>query len=161
MHSKVKIGHQNPPPGDDKLTFAGDMTLPVPYNPPLNPVSKGVRILLADASDNILLDATVPGGAYDPVTGTGWSTSASSWRYRSRTGVQGIVKVLLKPNASGLFKFIVGGKNGSYGVPANALPLHATLVIDSPTAMTGQCGEVHYGAGSCAFNGSATTVRCR
>jgi hypothetical protein len=163
LRSKLKLGRQHTPPGDDKLKFAGELTLPTPYNPPLNPPGNGVRLLIDDANGQPLLDVTIPGGVYDAGTGTGWRLSSSAWRFQSRTGVLGIVKVQLKPSVStqGLIKFSVGGKNGAYVVPGNGLPLRATLVLDPPTATTGQCGEIAYAPERCVFNGSGTAVSCR
>ncbi len=62
--------------------------------------------------------------------------------------------------AAGLLTFAVVGRHGTYAPPAG-LPLKATLVIDSPLASTGQCGETAFGAASCVFNGSGSTLRCR
>jgi hypothetical protein len=45
------------------------------------------------------------------------------------------------------------------------LPLKGTLVIDSPLARTGQCGEALFPGPrpipSCAFNTSESTLKCK
>ena len=41
-------------------------------------------------------------------------------------------------------KFSIWGKNGSYAVTGPNLPVVATLVIDSPFAASGQCGEAFF-----------------
>jgi len=45
------------------------------------------------------------------------------------------------------------------------MPLKGTLVIDSPVAQTGQCGELLFAgpapAPHCAFNASRSTLRCK
>src|SRR5205823_5394324 len=63
---KVVIAKLDTPPGDDKLTFKGSMTLPT--SPAVDPVTKGVRVLIADSMQGSVLDATVPGGAFDVAT---------------------------------------------------------------------------------------------
>jgi hypothetical protein len=56
-----------------------------------------------------------------------------------------------------LLKFRVKGKRASLPpVPGNPA-LTAILVLDSPAATTGQCGEAVL---PCTFNGSATSRRC-
>src|SRR3989441_10042893 len=64
-NAKLVLAKLAPPAGDDTLAFKGRMTLPTA--PPLDPVTTGVR-LLADP----VLDVTIPGGAFDPATMTGW-----------------------------------------------------------------------------------------
>jgi hypothetical protein len=76
------------------------------------------------------------------------------------------VKVSLKLSRSvpGLIKFNIKGRNGSWPVAPNRIPLAATLVLDPPVATTGECGEARFPgppAPSCAFKPSGNTVRCR
>src|SRR5205823_462122 len=53
------------PAADDRLRLRGRLTLPFPFSPPLDPMTKGVRILLDDAMGGRPLDVSVPGGAYN------------------------------------------------------------------------------------------------
>jgi hypothetical protein len=66
--------------------------------------------------------------------------------------VNGITKVVLKNlvPGSGEIKFTVVGKNGTYLLPTGPT-VRATLVIDSPMATTGQCGESTYTGSQCKF----------
>jgi len=45
------------------------------------------------------------------------------------------------------------------------MPLRGTMIIDSPLATTGQCGEALFPgpapAAHCAFNPSGSTLRCK
>jgi len=43
------------------------------------------------------------------------------------------------------------------------MPLKGTMIIDSPLATTGQCGEALFPgpAPHCAFNASRGTLRCK
>src|SRR3989454_8952718 len=63
--AKLALGKLGAPAGDDTLAFKGRMTVPVA--PAIDPVTTGVRVLVDGA-----LDATIPGGAFDPATETGW-----------------------------------------------------------------------------------------
>ena len=110
--------------------------------------------------NSVVVDATVPGGAL-------WSggNPRPVWIYRDRAGtVEGITKVVVKERTpgSGELRFSVQGKLGTYGTPMPPT-VKATLVIDSPIATTGQCGESTYTDGdvaSCKFVG-ADRVLCR
>jgi cysteine-rich repeat protein len=138
-----------PPPGDDGLSIKGAAI--VPTSPALDPPNRGVRLLLTGATGAILFDVTIPPGAYDATTKSGWVTNGANtaWTYKSPgTSTQGIQKVQIKldPTASGAIKFTVKGKNGVYPVVATDLPVMATLVLDVPTAAGGQCVELRFPA---------------
>jgi len=57
------------------------------------------------------------------------------------------------------------GKHGSYAMSPADMPLKGTMIIDSPLATTGQCGEALFPgpapAPHCVFNPSGSTLRCR
>ena len=56
---KLAITKLATPPGDDKLAFKGQMTLPFPFSPALDPGSRGARVLL-EGTAGALLDVTIP-----------------------------------------------------------------------------------------------------
>ena len=75
------------------------------------------------------------------------NASHTTWSYKNGLGaIQGIIKVVVKtsPATPSLVRFSAGGRNGSYALGPNGLPLTATFVIDSPTARTGQCGTAAF-----------------
>jgi hypothetical protein len=157
--ARIRIRNLNPPGGDDRLRLRGRMT--VPTSPPIDPVTNGVRILLDDAQGAHLLDAIIPGGS-------GWKANpaGTSWRYRNPAGLLGITKVRIRSHpGTGQFRFAVVGKSGSYRAAANGMPLKGTIVIDSPIARTGQCGEMLFPgpapAPHCGLNASGNVLRCR
>jgi hypothetical protein len=162
---RLAISRLAPPPGDESLKLSGEITLPFPYTPSINPVTKGARILVYDADRTRVIDAIIPGGPYDPNIRSGWTTSGYGWSYRSTGAVAGITKIQLKKLAStpGRIKFVVKGKNGTYLVPTGTLPLRGTLVIDAPNATTGQCGDAIFTVppGQPACTSTATSIKCR
>jgi hypothetical protein len=155
LKTKLTMAKLASPGGDDRVKFKGTFT--VPTDPPIDPVTKGVRLLVTDGTGAVAVDATAPGGGL-------WTGGALRpvWIYRDRTGANdGLTKVVLKQRTPGEIRFTVQGKLGTYGTP---LPptVTATLVIDTPIATTGQCGEVTYtdgGAQSCKF--VADRVLCK
>ena len=174
---RLVIGRLNTPPGDDKLLFQGEMVLPFPYSPPLDPVANGVRVLINDVAGTPVMDATIPGGVFDPATSVGWAVDASgkAWRYKN-TGatvppIGGIKRILLRDVSNavgntqpGRLKFVVMGRSGSYAMDASAMPVQGTLVLDPPTAVTGECGKALFPGPpepSCSFNTMGSTLRCR
>jgi hypothetical protein len=159
------------PPGDDRLTMKGTLN-GVPTTPPINPVAKGARILVNSPSsaDTAILDVTLPPGAFAGTSGWKANSAATSFKYQNKnpSGFQGIIKTIIKVNTKvpGQVKFTVVGKGGSFPVLPTQLPLKGTLVIDSPIAQTGQCGEAKFPGppdptGACAFNSSGSTVKCK
>ena len=87
-----------------------------------------------------MLDATVPGSAYNTLTRTGWKVNGShtTWTYKNPgTDPNGftVVGVKTTPSKPGLVKLKAKGKNGAYAVHTNHLPLHATFILDPPFAV--------------------------
>ena len=128
----------------------------LPLTPPVDPVTKGVRILVYDNTGATVVDATIPGGAYSTLTKTGWQLNRlgtrATYNNRSTTGpwISGIrtVTVSVVPKTPGLFRFSVGGKKANIAnVPAANLPVTAKMLLDPPFANSGQCGNALFPGG--------------
>lgn len=147
-------------PGRQRVRVAA--VVDVPTTPPIDPVAKGLRIVIGDATGDTV-DLVLPPGAVDPGTGRGWyaSGSGTAWRYRDRDGTaNGIMKALVRRRSatSGETKVVVFGQNGTYPVPLSP-PVVASIVIDAPTATTGQCGEGTFGL--CFYRNQGAKLLCR
>jgi parallel beta-helix repeat protein len=156
------------PPGDDMLTFKGELVVSHPFAPALDPVAAGIALVIEDAAGARVLDVTISGGAYDRVTKVGWEAarSGTSWKYVNKTVTppSGITSVTIKDMSKkqpGLLKVKVTGKHGSYPVDTLSLPLTGLLILDPPTAATGQCGVATFVGPkqSCATDGKG--VKCK
>ena len=161
--SAVRITRIDTPPGDDSLAFNGRMVITHPFSPALDPATYGVGIVITDQLGTSVLDAVIPGGAYDPETKVGWRTSSTGrrWRYvnKSSTPANGITSVVIKDLSNrqpGLIDFRIKGRRGNYAVAPAAATLTGTLVLDPPTAETGQCG-----VGTIACINDPGSMRCR
>jgi hypothetical protein len=143
-------------PGDDGLSFVGEMTIPT--TPPIDPRANGARILLAGTGGTVA-DVEIPGGAFDEVTKTGWKVNkaGTAFKFTSKTGVSGITTVSVKGNAKqpGLQKLKVVGKQGAFPIAAPELPLAVTVVLEP----NGQCGTTAFA--SCTLNASGATLKCK
>ncbi len=167
---KLTITKLLAPPNDEKLTLKGFLTS-VPNSPLVDPLTNGLRVLLTDNLGVTSVDVTIPGGAYDAGTKTGWKVNGAgtSWTYKGPgTGTNGLQKAQLKaiPSTPGKYKFNVKGKNGNYPVNTSALPLVGTIVIQTPVAISGQCGEATFPAvppakPSCVSASGGKTVKCK
>jgi hypothetical protein len=170
------------PAGTHKLKASGRCT-PFLETPPPDPETNGIRLVLQDAADNVVLDELLPGGTYDPFTRAGWRVHSfpqgmtASYKNTDESFANGIrtVKFVWKIG-QGITKFTVVGKNGTYPLAPGDEPVKFTLVIDTPVATTGQCCEAYFlpsphpddqqpdGAahttGNCAFKG-AGTLTCK
>ena len=147
--------------GGGRIRFSG--TLAVPSTPAIDPVAKGLRLVLRDAAGALTADIAIPPGVFDPDTRRGWfeNVSGRTFRYRDPEGLAGgIEKVVVKHQlqAAGLLKVIVFGRHGLFPLP-EVLPVVATVVIDAPVATTGQCGEGTLGA--CVFRNEGRKLICR
>ena len=158
-----RITRLDTPPGDDTLAFQGRMVLAHPFSPMLDPVARGVGIVITPMRGTPVLDVVLPGGAYDPLSKVGWRVSSSGkrWRYtdKSSTPASGITSVVIKDLSSrrpGLIDFSIKGRDGDYAAASDPVTLTGTLVLDPPTAETGQCA-----AATAACLADPRSVRCR
>ncbi|TME74564.1 MAG: hypothetical protein E6I48_09045 [Chloroflexi bacterium] len=144
-----------------RLTSPGDMTfdvrgaMVVPPSPPIDAASKGIRLVMKNFYE-VPLDATVPGGL-------GWGDSGGGWVYRDPVGANGgITRVVLRQIGAtpGALAFDIKGKRARFPDLVGVLPLKVSVVIDSPTAVTGQCGEEYVRTALCALNSSGRTLSC-
>src|SRR2546430_1498627 len=92
--AKLALGKLGAPAGDETLVFKGRITVPVA--PAIDPVTTGVRVLV----DGVL-DATIPGGAFDPAPTTGWKVKKNgAFAYHNgEGGILGIAKAAPKPSS--------------------------------------------------------------
>ena len=166
--SSIAVRRLDTPPGDDTLTFKGQVLLPHPFDPALDPVAVGAGVVIEDAPGARVLDAVIPPGAYDPVTKVGWKASPNRgvWKFQDRSasptaGITGVAIKDMSRKTPGLVQVSVKGKRGDYAIDPSALPLTGLLILDPPTAATGQCGEATFAgpAATCTSDGRA--VRCR
>src|SRR5262249_40426373 len=142
----------------------GELTLPTPFNPPLDPVAHGVRVEIAGAVSGVT-ESAVPSGALSKTTKTGWKVNGAgtAWTFSSKTpvGALGVTKVSIKwvSKTPGLLKIAVTGKNGGIPGAGADLPLTATVILDP----VGQCGQATFtGADqACALNGKQSKVTCK
>ena len=146
------------------------MVLHTPFSPPIDPLRKGVRILVEDAQTGRLIDAIIPGGPFNPGTRAGWRVNKAGtvWTYRnagrSAPAVDGITRITVKDLSSkrpGYLTISVVGKRGLRGRPH--LPLRVTLVLDSPIALSGQCALASFAGPSPApaCSGGNSGVVCK
>jgi parallel beta-helix repeat protein len=163
---RIRIGRLDTPPGDDTLTFKGRALIAHPFSPPLDPVANGIGVVISDATGAKVIDAFIPGGAWDRETRVGWiAVSRGKWRYRDQRDAppQGVTRVVIKDRSSGtpgLVQFGVKGKDGAFAVQSANLPLTGYFVLDPPTAETGQCGEVSFPAPDSSCTADGRTVKC-
>jgi hypothetical protein len=125
-------------------------------------------VLITDATGGRVLDLMVPGGAFDPVAKVGWNASprGNAWKYVNRSaappaGVTGVAIRDLSKKTPGLVQFSVRGRLGSYPVDPTKLPLTGLLVIDPPTAETGQCARATFDGPPPRCKADRASVRCR
>ncbi|MCW5891176.1 MAG: right-handed parallel beta-helix repeat-containing protein [bacterium] len=155
------------PAADDGLIFKGDVVVPHPFTPALDPATSGAVVVIADSTGVRALDATIPGGAYDPVTKVGWKAAKNglAWKYTAKVPPVGGITVLsikdLSKKTPGLVQIKVTGKNGAYAVNTANLPLTGVVILDPPTGATGQCGTASFDAPLQGCRTDGKTVKCK
>ena len=107
-------------------------------------------------------------GAFDPATRVGWKyfPRCRAWRYLNRSAAPpaGITAVTIKDlsrKSPGDVRFAVRGRRGAYPVDATRLPLAGLLVLDPPTAETGQCGQATFPGPAPSCTSDTWAVVCK
>lgn len=162
--STVTVKRLGAPLGDETFGFSGEVVLPSPLNPALDPSVRGLRIRVA-TSGGAAVVATVPPGDFDRTGKIGWRSNGAgtTWRFTATSGVGalGIRKATVKTSAKapGLVKFRVKGTGAALAFGPGDLPLAATVQLDA----AGQCAIDDFGDANsgCELNASQTGLRCR
>jgi hypothetical protein len=109
----------------------------------IDPVSHGLRLLVADGVGATFLDVTVPGGAV--AAGTGWKVGKHGWNFVATSPVGGAVTaVTLRVKNETRVDFKVSGKHDTLPPLPTSLPIRATLVLDPPQSATGLCTDATF-----------------
>jgi hypothetical protein len=158
---KLKLLRLGAPVGDDRLKLKG--TAVVPTSPPLDPATNGIRLMIRDGVGAVIVDVTIPGGAYAPNTKIGWLTNkdntAAMYRNGGANPASGIVRAVVKQQGGGEIRFSFVGHGGTYAT--SHTPVNATVVFDLPVATTGQCVETKFQDSDCDVIGGGGTIVCR
>lgn len=164
--ARLKIKGMKNLVGKHKLTFSGEVQLPHPFFPALDPKANGVRVVVRNLLGGLLLDETLPGGNWNGFTG--WVGTGPRWAFRDKTATPpgGITRLIVKDKSKkspGLVFVKVKAGKGYFPVEAGEEPVSATIVLDPPTT-SAQCGEATFPgppAPACFLNAAATTLVCK
>ena len=165
----MKLSGLTQGPLAQRMKLKGYATFPTPITPAFDPINSGVRFAMHKIGDprNPVVDITVPGGAYDKETKEGWVSHPAGiiHKFKSKTGVEGITKILLKLKspAEGLVQFLIVAKDGNFPVLPTHLPLGISLAIDN---VAGQCAEYEFeptpsSLPACAAKSGNDKILCR
>ncbi len=168
VKSKLTLQKLALPLGDDRFKFQGTMTVP---SGAINPSTDGLRVIITDAGGQTIVDATVPPGAYNDTTASGWKANGpeTAFVYKNQGGtipsLAGVSKVVVKRSLKnpGEVRFNVSAIGGSYPLPGS-LPVKGTVILDPPYASNNQCGDAVFPGPtkpSCAYVAPAGTVKCK
>jgi hypothetical protein len=156
----IRIRRSGPPLGDDLLLFSGRAVLPAPLDPPLDPVSTGVGVVIEGRDGERFLDVVVPGGAGWKVNGRG-----DVWKFvaPSDAAPGDVARLVVKDRSRrtpGLVSFALRAPRGSYEIDPVVFPLRGFAILDPPIAETGQCVDVSFAsAAECRAANRAITCR--
>lgn len=171
VRTKLTLARIAAPPGDDTLKYRGELTIPA--TPPIDLAATGARVLLHGAGGAPIVDATLPGGAYDAALGAGWKVNGAgtAWTYRNKGRavplVAGIKKLVARGNPAtpGRYKFSVSGARGDYPVVPAEVPVEAELVLEGAIGATNRCGVSRFPgpppSPACVLDPGGTRLRCR
>jgi hypothetical protein len=165
---RLALSKLGTPPTDDRLSLK--TSLQVPDMPTVDPLKKGLRLVLSGPL-GLVFDAIIPPGGFDSSARAGWISSGKGWSYKN-TGNKvprqaGIRHVMLRQHGafSNSFRLVVTGRGADLRAAAGPTGLDLTAVIDAPIATTGQCAEAHFvtqGASSdCRLLNSGHRLECR
>jgi hypothetical protein len=144
----VIISNNLLPGGDDRLRVRGRFQV-ARRVPAINPTINGLSVTIYSRFNGTeLLKIVVPPGARPSFQAPGWRTNSTGtrWTYEDRNGTRtpGIRRVAVVHKTSiaiGLYEVAIYGREGSFHIDPNELPLRLDIVLGGETqAAAGQCG---------------------
>ena len=162
---KIALVLLGAPVGDERLTFAQEVTLASPL---LNPLVDGGRFVLQGAH-GVVIDQMIPGGAFGGTSGWHVNARGTSFVYMNKSvnPPGGIIKVLIQDrsaNRPGVIGVKVFGR-GSYVVGSGDLPLAATFGFGGTGSQVDRCGIATFPGPptrrSCSVSTKGTSIACR
>lgn len=169
FRSKARVRHLGSDRRAATMTFKARATLPFPFDPPLDALANGVRLVFG-VGDRTWTDVVIPGGGYSTAAARGWRVNGRGdlWKYVDRSGapIAGVTSVAVRDRSAGepgLVEIAVKAIVPGDPVAAGDLPFRLTAVFDVPVAMTGQCAATDFGgsSGACAMGRDAASLQCR
>lgn len=151
---KLTLGKLLAPAGDDTLTFTGSLVAPVAAP---DPDVHGLTITIDDAN-GIFSQVTIPAGAYDKVTKTGWKVNkkrtAWTWLHPKDGAPGGLVKASIVLRKG---RLVVGVK-GNVGSYAATPPVAFALVLPG----NGVCARADFATPglACELKSKGKTLLC-
>ena len=152
-----------------KFQLKGEASLAHPLDPEIDPVADGLHLRVLDRDGRNIFSVSIPAGSFDRSTGRGWSVSgkggSASWK--SKIPVEGLDQVKLGWNNArdpGLVSFQVKGKDLSFEVSDDQLPLRVELAFGPEASFEGQCGALDFSESwmrGCFRNPSSGLLLCR
>ena len=152
---KLTLGKILAPAGDDTLAFAG--ALPAPATPP-DPDLHGLAILLSDGG-GVVREETLPAGAYDKATKTGWKVNKKrtkwTWAHPKDGAVGGFVKAVVARKKTTL-AIALKAQNGAYAATAPV-----AIAVTLPT--NGECARTDFTGTQqgCALKSKGKKIVCK
>jgi uncharacterized delta-60 repeat protein len=143
-----------------RLVLSG--RLRVPADPAVDPIATGLHVVMRDATGGVVADETLPPGAFDPETESGWRMrvrpDSVSWRFTrpeaNGAAVDGAL-ISQKSGTPGRLRIVLRGRRACLSDPPTAMLL-STAVALTPEA----CGEARFSESACAVRPSRAMV-CR
>lgn len=162
------------PTGDDRLRVRGRFQVSS-RTPAINPTINGLAFKVYSRFNGTeLLSFFVPPGARPRLDAPGWrvNSTGTRWTYEDRNGTRtpGIRRVTVvhkQTTALGLYEVAVYGRDGSFHIDPNELPLRLDIVLGGETqAAVGQCGVGFFNIETsrrpnCRSRGQGEGISCR
>jgi hypothetical protein len=145
---RLGLSRLSAPGDDDRLRIKA--LVEVPSNPKIDPLEKGLRLVLAGPL-GVVLDAVLEPRAFDSESRAGWRADGEHrWSYKNAgtevPRVAGITSVGLRQdeNDPGRLRVVVLGRGGDMQRALGQTALTLSVILDAPLATTGQCAETRF-----------------
>lgn len=162
--ARLRLARVGGSPGDDVLSLRGRVSESGVSLAGARPDLFGGRLAISAADETVLVDVTLPAGAFGGKGTAGWvgTPAGSRWIFLDRTTASGprpVSKLRVSSPRAGGLRVVVRGSRATYPVSAADLPLSVAVQLGDPVAEAGVCAERDFS--SCAGSASATRIVCR
>lgn len=144
---RIDLGGIDGVDGNDSVTLSGRATLALAPAP----IANGLRVIVCGPS-GALVDVSLPAGAYDRATRTGWRGKANRWTFASASLIGGVFnRATVRTPPKGETIFRLSGRRATVTTHLPELPLSFAVLTDAGRTETWVRAE---------FPGPAPLPRC-
>jgi hypothetical protein len=165
QNTKIDVLHLKKSAGSKTIELKGEIQLPYPFTPALDPAKNGINLVIRTAQGRTLLDVLIP-GSFDTEARSAWkiSSEANGVHFVNLKGWYNIILNWGDKKLPGIVKVNMLAKDSNFVVNETELPLYAQMTLNNSIVATRQCAQTGFKFSpeqpNCSFESNLDKIRC-